>query len=167
MSNLSKPFVYYIMPQNYSQLSFKNSDRKEVTCVCDTVLHVRLETSQLLADRICLRLQRERGSLMWWAIETEVLSVGCPYIKVISVWRTTDGSHCRIPFEEGDRYISKTLCFFYHNILSKILTVTKCKIYFCAPSILRRILRIRIGFLIESDVRLTERNGQSECIWWV
>lgn len=73
------------MPQNYAQLSFKDSDYKEVTFDCDTVLHVRLETSQLPADRICLRLQRERDSLMWWAIETEVLSVGCPYIKVISV----------------------------------------------------------------------------------
>jgi len=64
-----------------------------------------------------------------------------------------------------ETYITETLCFFYHNILSKISTVTKCKISFCAPSILRIILRIRVGFLIECDVRLTERNGQSECIW--
>jgi len=32
------------MTQNYAKLSFMNSDHKEVTCVCDTVHHVRLAT---------------------------------------------------------------------------------------------------------------------------
>ena len=39
-----KPFVYYKMPQKYAKLSFMNSDHKEVTCICDTVHHVRLAT---------------------------------------------------------------------------------------------------------------------------
>jgi hypothetical protein len=51
--------MYYKMPQNYAEFRFMNSDYKEVTCVCDTVHHVRLETSQLLADRFCLCLQTE------------------------------------------------------------------------------------------------------------
>jgi len=32
------------MPQNYAKLSFMNSDHKEITCICDTVRHVRLAT---------------------------------------------------------------------------------------------------------------------------
>jgi len=32
------------MPQNYAELSFMNSDHEEVTCICDTVHHVRLAT---------------------------------------------------------------------------------------------------------------------------
>ena len=30
------------MPQNYAKLSFMNSAHKGVTCICDTVRHVRL-----------------------------------------------------------------------------------------------------------------------------
>jgi hypothetical protein len=44
---------------NYAKLSFMNSDHKQVTCVCYTVNHVRLETPQLLADCFCLCLQTE------------------------------------------------------------------------------------------------------------
>ena len=32
------------MPQKYAKLSSMNSDRKQVTCICDTVHHVRLAT---------------------------------------------------------------------------------------------------------------------------
>ena len=34
------------MPQNYAKLGFMNSDHKEVTCICDTVRHVRLATGR-------------------------------------------------------------------------------------------------------------------------
>ena len=34
------------MPQKYAKLSFMNSDHKEVTCICDTVRHVRLATGR-------------------------------------------------------------------------------------------------------------------------
>jgi hypothetical protein len=47
------------MPENYAKFSFMNFDYKEVTCVRDTVHHVSLEISQLLADRFCLCLQTE------------------------------------------------------------------------------------------------------------
>jgi len=32
------------MPQNYAKLGFMNFDSKEVTCICDTVHHVKLAT---------------------------------------------------------------------------------------------------------------------------
>ena len=32
------------MPQNYAKLSSMNSDHKQVTCICDTLRHVRLAT---------------------------------------------------------------------------------------------------------------------------
>jgi hypothetical protein len=156
------------MPQNYAKLSFMNSDNKEVTCVCDTVLHVRPETSQLLSDRFCLSLQTE-GKGQSNVVDHLDRGFVCRLSKYVykGYLRPKDPplSVLTAAFHlKKETYISQTLCFFYHNILSKISTITKCKISFSTP-ILRRLLRIRIGFLIECDVRLTERNGQSECIW--
>jgi hypothetical protein len=156
------------MPQNYAKLSFMNSDHKQVTCVCDTVHRLRIETPQLLGDRFCLRLQTD-GKGQSNVVGRLDGGFVCRLSKCkgyLSEAPTTVGSHCRIPPDERHKYISETLCFFYRNILSKISTITKSKISFCAP-ILRRVLRIRIGFLIEFEVRLMEWNGQSQCIWWV
>jgi hypothetical protein len=107
-----------------------NSDHKEVTCARDTVRHVRLETSELLPDRFCLRLQTEgkgqsnvvghldRGFVCRVSKNKHYL---CPKDPPLSV--LTAALHLK---KEAD--ISPKRCFFDRNILSKILTNTKRKI---------------------------------------
>ena len=98
-----------------------NSDHKQVTCVCETVRHVRLETSQLLADRFFLCLQTER---MGQSNGVGRLDRGFVFRRSKYEGRkegpTTVRSHCRIPPEEGGRYISETLRFFYHHNVKNI-----------------------------------------------
>ena len=71
-----------------------NSDYKDVTCVRDTVYHFRTETSHLLADRICLRLQTEgKGQSNVVDHLARGFVLGGPNTKATSVRRT---HHCRL-----------------------------------------------------------------------
>ena len=143
-----------------------NSDHKQITCVCDTVRHVRPETSQLLADRLCLCLQTEGK----WQ------SSGVGHLDRRCVLRPSKYKDYLCPkdpplsgltaafYLKKETDITPKFVFLYRHRMSKI-SVRNVK--FLSVLLLFNVecCESELVLHIECDVRMKERNGQCECIW--